>query len=654
MKKYIAFIICHIAILSFSYAQNNPIQTIQVFPYQHSQEAKSALNDMDLWNQNDWSSFFKLLEDSSTKVKATYAIHAYTNHIALTNKSNAFASVLKKQIRKTKNDYAKIALQDELNLLTDSTTTNLRNQKLPSIKTVLPQKEIVENPVQALLHLEDQMQIASNPIEQKHILVKASKIAGFSSFVFVSHYLHNEMLQNEAALIVSRLALQDPQIKGPFVRSTLETALPLIKGVDSAIVTNKLQSLLKSMPYDYGFENLFNEKDLTGWKGLVGNPIYRSQQADSTMKSLQDKADEKMRQDWVVKDGLLIFTGHGDNLCTTKQYGDFELYVDWKITEKGDAGIYLRGSPQVQIWDTSRREVGAEVGSGGLYNNQKYQSKPLVVADNAIGSWNRFHIIMKGEKVTVYLNGQLVTDHVVLENYWDRSLPIFVKEQIELQAHGTYVAYRNLYIRNLPNDQPLALSEEEKKQGFESLFDGSHLDKWMGNLKGYIIKDGVVEVVPDNGSGGNLYTKEEYADFSLRFEFQLTPGANNGIGIHAPPTGDAAYDGMEIQVLDNEAPIYKNLQPYQYHGSVYGISPAKRGFLLPTGAWNIEEIIVKGNKIKVILNDTLITDADITDAKMHGTMDHKAHPGLERTMGHIGFLGHGDVVRFKNIRIKRF
>jgi hypothetical protein len=166
----------------------------------------------------------------------------------------------------------------------------------------------------------------------------------------------------------------------------------------------------------------------------------------------------------VVKDGMLVFTGHGDNLCTEKKYGDFEMYVDWKITAQGDAGIYLRGSPQVQIWDTSRREVGAQVGSGGLYNNQKNQSKPLVVADNAIGSWNNFHIIMKGDKVTVYLNGILVTDNIVLENYWDRNLPIFIKEQIELQAHGTYVAYRNLYIRELPDNNAVVLSEEERKK----------------------------------------------------------------------------------------------------------------------------------------------------------------------------------------------
>jgi hypothetical protein len=327
------------------------------------------------------------------------------------------------------------------------------------------------------------------------------------------------------------------------------------------------------------------------------------------------------------------------------------MYVDWKITEKGDAGIYLRGSPQVQIWDTSRREVGAQVGSGGLYNNQKNESKPLTVADNKIGEWNRFHIIMKGEKVTVWLNGILVTDNITLENYWDRSIPIFPEEQIELQAHGTYVAYRNIYLRDLPATGPAVLSEQEKKEGFISLFNGQDLSQWTGDTIGYQAKDGVVEIDPQKG-GGNLYTKAEFSNFIYRFEFQLTPGANNGIGIRAPLEGDAAYVGMEIQVLDNEAPMYKDLHPYQYHGSVYGVIPAKRGYLLPTGEWNKEEIIAKGNKIKVTLNGTVILDGDIKEASKNGTPDHRDHPGLLRPTGHLGFLGHGDVVRFRNMRVK--
>lgn len=261
---------------------------------------------------------------------------------------------------------------------------------------------------------------------------------------------------------------------------------------------------------------------------------------------------------------------------------------------------------------------------------------------------------MKGDKVTVFLNGIKVTDNVVLENYWDRNIPIFAKEQIELQAHGTYVAYRNLYIRELPADHlTTTLSAEELSQGFESLFDGSNLDKWVGSKTSYVVKDGTIEVNPTGGSGGNLYTADEFADFELRFEFQLTPGANNGLGIRAPLSGDAAYVGMELQILDNEASIYSKLNPYQYHGSVYGVIPAKRGYLKPTGEWNEETVIVTGDQVKVILNGQVILNGNIKDASVNGTADHRDHPGLKNPTGHIGFLGHGDVVRFKNIRVKR-
>ena len=152
----------------------------------------------------------------------------------------------------------------------------------------------------------------------------------------------------------------------------------------------------------------------------------------------------------------------------------------------------------------------------------------------------------------------------------------------------------------------------------------------------------------------NALNKDEYKDFVFRFEFKLTPGANNGLGIRTPTEGDAAYVGMELQILDNDAPIYKNLEPYQYHGSVYGVIPAKRGALKPVGEWNYQEVIAKGNHIKVILNGEVIVDGDIAKESDNGkaTMDHKQHPGLLNEKGHIGFLGHGSEVHFRNIRIK--
>ena len=198
-----------------------------------------------------------------------------------------------------------------------------------------------------------------------------------------------------------------------------------------------------------GFAALFNGKDLTGWKGLVANPPKRATMTPEALAEAQKTADESMRQHWQVVDGTFVFDGKGKSLCTAKDYGDFEMYVDWKIKEKGDSGIYLRGTPQVQIWDTAQRPEG----SGGLFNNKKNPSKPLVCADNPIGEWNTFRIKMIGEKVTVWLNDKLVVDNVVLENYWERDKPIYPAEQIELQNHGNTLYFKNIYIREIPRKE---------------------------------------------------------------------------------------------------------------------------------------------------------------------------------------------------------
>jgi hypothetical protein len=208
-----------------------------------------------------------------------------------------------------------------------------------------------------------------------------------------------------------------------------------------------------------GFVALFNGRDLTGWKGLVLNPKLRPTLSPDELAERQKKADEKMQNHWKVVDGLLMFDGApfnvSDNICTEKQYGNFEMLVDWKIEKGGDSGIYLRGSPQVQIWDPDEPSVaklGAPKGSGALWNNKTHEQFPLVRADNPIGQWNMFRIRMVGDRVTVWLNGKLVTDNVVMENYWDkdRKQPIFPREQIELQNHNHPLYFRNIFIKELP------------------------------------------------------------------------------------------------------------------------------------------------------------------------------------------------------------
>ncbi len=400
-----------------------------------------------------------------------------------------------------------------------------------------------------------------------------------------------------------------------------------------------------------GFVALFNGRDLAGWKGLAGNPKSRREMSREELAKAQAEADEDMRAHWKVVDGALCFDGKGHSLCTVKDYGDFEMFVDWKIEKGGDSGIYLRGTPQVQIWDTNRN-VGTGVGSGGLYNNKKGPSKPLKMADKPVGQWNTFRIIMIGELVTIYLNDVLVVENVVMENYWERENPIYPNGQIELQSHGSQLYFRNVFIREIPREKGKnKLTEKEKSKGFVRLFNGKDMTGWTGDTKGYSAKDGKIVLDPKLSSG-NLYTVGEYGDFILRFEFRLTPGANNGLAIRTPLSGNSAYEAMELQILDNTAPKYKDLKPYQFHGSIYGVVPAKRGYLKPIGEWNSEKVIAKGRRIKVILNGTTIVDADIDEASTPKTMDGRDHPGLKRDKGHIGFCGHGDYLEFRNLRIK--
>lgn len=204
---------------------------------------------------------------------------------------------------------------------------------------------------------------------------------------------------------------------------------------------------------DEGFTSLFNGHDLTGWKGLiVGGPPKRAAMSATVLAAAQAKADELAHAYWKVEDGALVYRGTNfDNLCSTKDYVNFELLADCKIEPHADTGFYLRGTPQVNIWDpfTQPTKFGSEFGSGGLYNNKTNVAKPLLVADKPIGQWNQFRIIMAGEKVHVFLNGELVVNGTTLENYWQRDLPLLPFGPIELQAHNSVVWFKNLYIREL-------------------------------------------------------------------------------------------------------------------------------------------------------------------------------------------------------------
>lgn len=297
-----------------------------------------------------------------------------------------------------------------------------------------------------VIMLRNAMNLQPTLKQRKQILKEVGETGAFQGLAFAAEWLDNPDLQREAAAAVVKIALSNPEYAGSSLAPTLRKAAK-IAGQGSAI-----EEYLKAHPGE-GYVKIFNGRDLTGWKGLVDDPIKRAAMSPQEEAQKQVAADMRMRHDWKVINGEIVFIGNGfDNLCTRKKYKDFDMYVDWKLDPSGqepDAGIYLRGTPQVQIWDTARIEVGAQVGSGGLYNNQKNEAKPSQVADNKVGEWNSFRIIMRGEKVTVYLNGVKVVDNVTLENFWDRSKPIFPVEQLELQAHGSLTYFRNIYVKEL-------------------------------------------------------------------------------------------------------------------------------------------------------------------------------------------------------------
>lgn len=397
-----------------------------------------------------------------------------------------------------------------------------------------------------------------------------------------------------------------------------------------------------------GFTAIFNGEDLSGWKGLAGkggSPENRAKMTADELAKNQAAADKSMKEHWSVQDGVLVFDGKGKSLCTAKDYKDFELYVDWKIKEKGDSGVYLRGSPQVQIWDFKLRNIG----SGGLFNNKQNPSNPSELADKPVGDWNTFYIRMVGEHVDIKLNGKTVVDNVVLENYWNRKRPIYPTGQIELQNHGNTLYFRNVFVREMSAAEANVILTSDKK-GFEPLFNGKDLTGWAGPVKNYEIVDGAI--ASKKGTGGTIYTTEKYSDFVARFEFKLPPGGNNGLAIRYPGKGDTAYVGMcELQILDSEHPNYARLDARQYHGSAYGMVPAHRGYLRPTGEWNYQQVTVKGSTIKVELNGTTILDTDLS--KVTEYMSKRAHPGKDRKDGHFGFAGHGNAVHFRNVYMKR-
>lgn len=435
-----------------------------------------------------------------------------------------------------------------------------------------------------------------------------------------------------------------------------------------------------------GFTALFNGRDLSGWYGWgTRDPselaaMTREERAEYKRQSIEGglpdgkHGPEHILAHWRVEDGELVNDGRGLYLTTDRDFGDFELHLEYKALPEGDSGVYLRGGPQVQIWDSTRgdpRGIGQDKGSGGLWNNRPGApgKDPLAKADKPFGEWNEFRITMIGERVTVILNGVKVVDNAVMDNFFARRAfekavkageitdpnarpdPIYPRGPIQLQTHGSEIRWRNILIREIGAEEaPARLAEGE--EGFARLDNGRDLSGWQGEVESYEIVNGAIVCKPDKG--GNLLSIEEYGDMVLRFEFKLPPAGNNGIALRSPANGKPSSDGLEIQVIDNDgynAKAKTPLKAYQYHGSIYHCVGAKPGYLRPVGEWNTQDIRVEGQRIQVTLNGTKILDADL-DAIDRSRLQ-AAPKGLDRRTGHIGFIGHKDPVAFRNVRVKR-
>lgn len=443
----------------------------------------------------------------------------------------------------------------------------------------------------------------------------------------------------------------------------------------STFVACGLAALAHAAPAPAGFTALFNGKDLAGWRGgttfdhrkLLEMPeAERAAQIAKWTATLTELKDGKPH--WRAEGGVLVNDGQGGYATTERDYGDFELLLDYRLAAGADSGVYLRGVPQIQIWDTTMpdpKSHGYAKGSGGLWNNTKDTPgrDPLVKADRPVGEWNKLRVVMVGSRVSVWLNDKLVVDHAILENYYDAKLPaaqrrpIPAKGPIQLQTHGGAIYWRNIFLREIGTDEANKLLASRGGQGLKPIFNGRNLEGWAGAVEAVEVKDGAI--LWKAGKGGTLYWNQEVADFQVRLMFKLPPGGNNGLALRYPGSGDTAYQGMcELQVLDENYNAVKKLPPEkhidarQYHGSAYGMVAAARGYQRPIGEWNIQDTTVQGSRIKVELNGTVILDADLSKVDPATFMANKPHPGKDRKSGFFGFAGHSDPVQFKDVALR--
>lgn len=377
-----------------------------------------------------------------------------------------------------------------------------------------------------------------------------------------------------------------------------------------------------------GFVSLFNRKDTAGWKTHPSQP-----------------------GNWQVKDGVLVGSGPSISFLYTERadYRDFHLRVEARINKDGNGGVLFRSTghpafptqaPKFPFAYEAKIHDAGTIRTGGLYRSGtvlKHVEESLAPA----GDWFTLEVIAHGSRVAVKVNGKTTIDGPVGEQIRQGHLAL---HQFDAR---TVVEFRRIEIKEILPEPVAQLPPDE----FVPLFNGKDLSGWQGDLQSHKVEGGALV----RSNPGILFTTKDYADFVLRFEFKLPPGGNSGIGLRAPRgAGDVAYTAVEVQILDDGHPRYKEMRPWQAHGSIYGVVPARRGVLKPTGEWNEQEIVAHGSKIKVTVNGTVVVDADVApfaDGK-EKPASGREHPGLRNKTGAIALLGHLDPVAFRNLRIR--
>ena len=486
---------------------------------------------------------------------------------------------------------------------------------------------------------------------QNKLLKALSKTPVFPALVLAVKYMDAPATAETAALVVKTVAAKNPGMGGQTVAAALKKALEVYvelakADADAGYAVDEIKGLMAKLP-EAGFEPLSLEPE--NRKAVVGNPETRKAMKPKALAKAQLEADAAMAQKWSLTDGILTAQANAPAIQFPKQYENFEMILDWKTP--GEAGIAVRAIPQIRL--------GGVSGTGMLADD-----KGVADADNRPGNWNTLYVKVVDDRITVFENDVKIVENAVMTNPDMPGEPVGICGCIELIAGAAPVEFRNVYVNELPSTPVFELSAEEAAEGFEVLFDGRSLHKWTGNTTNYVPLNGTIDVTAQYGGSGNLYTKKEYSDFVLRFEFRfIREGVNNGIGIRTPMGVDAAFEGMEIQILDHDAPIYKDIKNYQQHGSVYGVIAAKRVKFPPLGDWNVEEIRAVGDRITVTVNGEVILDGNIREACQghcvgdpgekgnHYMIDHRNHPGLFNKSGHLGLLGHGAGIQFRNLLV---